>query len=185
MISLKIYGRLTADPETVTPQSGGDPFVRFTLASNRSRRKGEDKGAEFVQVSVFGKQGDVIKQYFHKGSRIVADVRDLETHPTVGNNGTPYANLHAVLTGFEFVDTANEAAPAQQSAGYQQPVAQAYGKPYAQPQQQTYAQPAQQAYTQQAPQQGLPFQQPAGYGHPAPQGAPFTAPAGNPYGGNR
>lgn len=174
MISLKIYGRLTADPETVTPQSGGDPFVRFTLASNRSRRKGEDKGAEFVQISVFGKQGDVIKQYFHKGSRIVTDVRDLETHPTVGNNGTPYANLHAVLTGFEFVDTANESAPAQQSAGYQQPAAQTYAQPY-----------AQQAYTQPAPQQGLPFQQPAGYGQSAPQGAPFTAPAGNPYGGNR
>jgi single stranded DNA-binding protein len=172
MITSRIFGRLTKDPIAETPKNGGDEYVRFTVASNAGRK---DRASMFVDITVFGKQGGVIRQYFHKGSRIVVDVRDMEAQGWTGNDGTPRASLHAIMTSFEFVDTRaeNESQPAPQQGYAQTPAAQqgynqspAYGQPPVQ----------QQAYTQ----------PPLGYAQPAQQPAqqpPTAPPAGIPWTG--
>ena len=181
MITATLYGRLTREPEHVTPRNGGDAYVRFSMACDN----GKDRAATFVNVSVFGRRGDVIMQYFTKGNRIVAHVRNIEPSAYVGNDGEARATLNAVLDGMEFVETradntptwspqtatAPQTAPAPAAApvpAYTQPAI-----PYQQ--QPTAAAPAP-AYTQPA----VPYQQPA-----APQQTQLPdmpqAPAGVPW----
>lgn len=119
-----------------------------------------------MNISAFGRRGDVIMQYFTKGNRIVAHVRNIEPSAYVGNDGEARATLNAVLDGMEFVETradntptwspqtatAPQTAPAPAAApvpAYTQPAI-----PYQQ--QPTAAAPAP-AYTQPA----VPYQQPA------------------------
>ena len=83
MITATLYGRLTREPEHVTPRNGGDAYVRFSMACDN----GKDRAATFVNVSVFGRRGDVIMQYFTKGNRIVAHVQNLEVSGYIDGNG--------------------------------------------------------------------------------------------------
>lgn len=160
MITATLYGRLTREPEQVTPRNGGDAYVRFSMACDN----GKDRAATFVNISAFGRRGDVIMNYFIKGNRIVAHVQNIEVSAYVGNDGEAKASMNAVLSAVEFVETRADQA-AQAPAYQQQPTATAP----------IYTQPAP-AYTQPA----VPYQQPA-----APQqiqlpGMP-QAPAGVPW----
>ena len=190
MITATIYGRLTKDPETMTPANGGNPYVRFTIASSKSRKDAQgNTPAEFVNVTAFGKQGEAIATYFHKASRIVVHARDLESYAYIGNtDNLAHGNIGCILTGFEFVDTKTESMAAQtatarpgtsqygQSTVYGQ-TAPAYGAPpYGTPQSQQppAMPPAQPAYNQQTlqPQTQAPAYQP-------PTAPPVGAPWGN------
>ena len=137
MITATLYGRLTREPEHVTPRNGGDAYVRFSMACDN----GKDRAATFVNVSVFGRRGDVIMQYFTKGNRIVAHVQNLEVSGYIDGNGEAKASMNAVLSAVDFVETRADQAPAYQ----QQPTAAAPAPAYTQP-----AVP----YQQPAPQQG-------------------------------
>lgn len=163
MITATLYGRLTREPEQVTPRNGGDQYVRFSMACDN----GKERAATFVNISVFGHRGDVIMQYFHKGNRIVAHVQNIEVSAYVGNDGEAKGSMNAVLSAVEFVETRADQAsqPTAAAPAYVQ-AATAYAQPAPAP---TYAQPA------------VPYQQPA----PAPQqtqlpGMP-QAPAGVPW----
>lgn len=107
MIMATLYGRLTKNPEQVAPRSGGDPYVRFSMACDN----GNNRASTFVNISVFGRRGDVIMQYFAKGNRIVAHVRNLEPSAYVGNDGEARATLNAVLDSMEFVETRADNTP--------------------------------------------------------------------------
>lgn len=140
MITATLYGRLTREPEHVTPRNGGDAYVRFSMACDN----GKDRAATFVNVSVFGRRGDVIMQYFTKGNRIVAHVQNLEVSGYIDGNGEAKASMNAVLSAVDFVETRADQA-AQAPAYQQQPTAAAPAP--------TYTQPAV-PYQQPAPQQG-------------------------------
>mgnify|MGYP000865485587 FL=1 len=68
-MNVSFFGRLTRDAEIKTGKSGAN-FTAFTVATN-VRAKGNDGKAKavFVDVTAFGKTGETICQYFHKGSR--------------------------------------------------------------------------------------------------------------------
>jgi len=140
MITATLYGRLTREPEHVTPRNGGDAYVRFSMACDN----GKDRAATFVNVSVFGRRGDVIMQYFTKGNRIVAHVQNLEVSGYIDGNGEAKASMNAVLSAVDFVETRADQV-AQAPAYQQQPTAAAPAPAYTQP-----AVP----YQQPAPQQG-------------------------------
>ena len=137
MITATLYGRLTREPEHVTPRNGGDAYVRFSMACDN----GKDRAATFVNVSVFGRRGDVIMQYFTKGNRIVAHVQNLEVSGYINGNGEAKASMNAVLSAVDFVETRADQA-AQAPAYQQQPTAAAPAPAY------------QQQPTAAAPQQG-------------------------------
>ena len=79
MISATLYGRIAKEPELVQPMTGRDAYVRFSMAVETGRKdENGNRIAQFVSISVFGKQGNTILQYFHKGNRIACHVRNLE-----------------------------------------------------------------------------------------------------------
>jgi len=199
MISATVFGRLTADPEQKMPNNGGNPYVSFSIASNTGKKDSNNNNiAQFINISVFGKQGESVLQYFHKGSRITAHIRDIEARAWVRQDGEAAANLNAVLVGFDFVDTQAESGNQPQGQqGYNQPQGQqqGYGAPpqgYAAPNNRP---PANNGYAApnnrppMAPNYGAPNAAPPNYGGYAPNtgyaapnaGAPNGAPATKPW----
>lgn len=70
MNNIVIHGRLTRDPELKSyTTSKGEPgqVAQFGVAVNR--RFGDE--VDFFNCSVFGKSGEVVAKWFHKGDGIV------------------------------------------------------------------------------------------------------------------
>jgi single-strand DNA-binding protein len=68
MISATVSGRITKDAQL--RDAGSSKVCSFGMASNE-KRKGEDV-TTFVDVSIFGKQGETLCQYLTKGSFVIA-----------------------------------------------------------------------------------------------------------------
>lgn len=109
MISATLYGRIAREPELVQTLPGRDAYVRFSMAVETGRKdENGNRIAQFVSISVFGKQVNTILQYFHKGNRIACHVQNLEARAYTDKANQPQASLNAVLTGVEFVETKAE-----------------------------------------------------------------------------
>lgn len=70
MNNITIHGRITRDPELKTytnRKNESGSMCNFTVAVNRS--VGED--ADFFNCTAFGKSGETISKWFHKGDGIV------------------------------------------------------------------------------------------------------------------
>ena len=66
--NINVEGNLTKDPElSYTPQQTA--VCKFTLAVNRPRRNGEDQGADFPRITVWGKQAENCARYLSRGSK--------------------------------------------------------------------------------------------------------------------
>ena len=178
-MNTSFYGRLTRDPEIRTPQNGGNPYTTITVATQvrNKDRDGKNKSI-FIDAVAFGKSGEILAQYFHKGSRIVVHGEINDIGAWIGNrDGQAHASVSINITGFDFVDTkAENERPGQPPAntGYAAP-AQPYGnapagQPYAAPP--TPPAPPATGYTAAPP---APPAAPAAppYAQPDPYGAPF------------
>ena len=64
-----IMGRLTADPELRQTPSGVS-VTKFTVAVDRRYQQGEDKIADFINVTAWRSTADFVTRYFKKGSMI-------------------------------------------------------------------------------------------------------------------
>lgn len=71
-----IIGNLTKEVETKYLPSG-TPIANFSIAVNRKYKQGEENKEEvsFFDVVTFGKQGEICKQYLHKGSSVLVEGR--------------------------------------------------------------------------------------------------------------
>ena len=66
-----ISGRLTKDPEVRYTTGTQMAVAVFTLAIDRGKDKnGEDMGADFPRVTVFGRQAENCERYLTKGCRV-------------------------------------------------------------------------------------------------------------------
>lgn len=65
-----IMGRLTADPELKTTNSGTS-VISFTVAVDRNYvKQGEERQADFINCVAWRGTADFIVKYFHKGDMI-------------------------------------------------------------------------------------------------------------------
>lgn len=101
-----LVGNLTRDPDLrYTPK--GIPIARIGIAINRSYRTetGEIKEeTTFVDVDAFGRQAEVIAQYFRKGRPILIEGR-LRLDQWEDKNGQKQSRLRVVLESFAFLDS--------------------------------------------------------------------------------
>lgn len=69
MNSVVLIGRLARDVElSYSPNNDQMAVARFTLAVDRERSKsGEDSGADFIRITVFGRQAENCDKYLSKG----------------------------------------------------------------------------------------------------------------------
>ncbi len=97
-----LIGRLTSDP-TLDDRSGTQ-VGRLRLAVQRPRGKdGEDRGADFVDVTVFGNQAQVCNQYLAKGRRVAIEGR-LQHSEWQAEDGSRRQKLEVIASSIEFLD---------------------------------------------------------------------------------
>lgn len=80
-----LHGRLTADPELKQTQSGVS-VCNFTVAVDRSYKSGEDRVADFFNVTAWRGLADMIAKYFTKGKEIALS-GSMESQRWVDNDG--------------------------------------------------------------------------------------------------
>ena len=127
-----IMGRLTRDPELKSTASGMS-ICKFGIASTR-KFKGSDGNMKedtlFIDVDAWGRQGEVIQKFFHKGSPIFVEGR-LKLDQWESNTGEKRSKHSITLDSFEFVGSRDEnaqagnnfSAPQSAPAPAQQPAA--------------------------------------------------------------
>jgi single-strand DNA-binding protein len=102
-----LAGNLTRDPELrYTPK--GTAIARLGLAINRSWRTETGETREettFVDIDAFGKQAEVIGQYFKKGRPILIEGRLKYDTWEDKQSGQKRSKLSVVLEGFQFMDS--------------------------------------------------------------------------------
>ena len=127
-----IMGRLVADPELRTTQSGIS-VASFRIACDRSyARPGEQRQADFFDIVAWRQQAEFVCKYFQKGSLIAID-GSLQTRQYQDKNGNNRTAFEIVANNINFAGPKNSgstgsAAPYQggtshQNAQYARPAA--------------------------------------------------------------
>lgn len=91
MNSVNLMGRLTADPELKSTQTGIE-VCSFTIAINRQVAKDKEKVADFIPCTAWGKTGVFANTYFHKGDMIAVEgsLQSRKYADKEGKNHTAY-----------------------------------------------------------------------------------------------
>ena len=115
-------GRLTSDPELKTTSTGVS-VTSFTVAVNRrfGNKNGEEQQADFINVTAWRQQAELVTRYFKKGSSICV-VGSIQTRSWTDQNGNKRYATDVVADEAMFVDAKNEGPAAHQAVP-------AYGQP--------------------------------------------------------
>ena len=97
-----LIGRLTADPELKTTQSGVS-VCSFTLAVDR-RFKGQDgeRKADFIGIVTWRQTAEFVSRFFHKGDPIGIE-GSIQTRNYEDKNGNKRTAVEVVADGAFFV----------------------------------------------------------------------------------
>ncbi|MBQ8382035.1 MAG: single-stranded DNA-binding protein [Clostridia bacterium] len=135
-------GRLTADPELKTTQSGTS-VTSFSVAINRKyTADGQQPQADFINVVAWQQRAEFVSRYFRKGSSICV-TGSLQTRSYTDRDGQKRTVTEVVADEVNFVDSKSEngggqynGAPTQNRAPQPQyaPHGQTYPPAPAQPQ---------------------------------------------------
>lgn len=102
MNNVALTGYLARDPELSYTPSNQTAVCKFTLAVNRPRRNGEDQGADFIRIVVWGKQAETCDQYLSKGRR-AAIVGRIQTGSYKNQEGQTVYTTDVVAERVEFL----------------------------------------------------------------------------------
>ena len=109
MNKVELIGRMTKDPDI--RMSGGEKaqvIARFTLAVDRKFKRDE---ADFITCVAFGKTGEFLEKYGHKGLKL-ALVGHIQTGSYTKQDGTKVYTTDVIADEVEFVES--KAAASQQ-----------------------------------------------------------------------
>ena len=99
---IQIVARLTTEP--TLDERGGTQVGRLRLAVQRQRGKdGEDRGADFIDVTVFGRQAETCAKYLAKGRRVAVEGH-LHHSEWKAEDGASRQKLEVIARSVEFLD---------------------------------------------------------------------------------
>ena len=99
-----LIGRLTRDPE-LRYTSSNLPVASFTVAVNRNfANQAGEREADFINVVVWRKQAENIKNYLKQGSQIAIDGR-IQTRSYDGEDGKKRYVTEVVADNVQFLDS--------------------------------------------------------------------------------
>ncbi len=108
-----LAGNLTRDPELrYTPK--GTAIAGFGLAINRSWKDESGQTKEevtFIDIEAFGRQAEVVGQYFKKGRPMLVEGRLKLDSWDDKQTGQKRSRLGVTLEGFQFVGSSGAARP--------------------------------------------------------------------------
>lgn len=100
MNNVVLTGRLTADPELRTTQSGISS-CRFTIAVDRPYQKDKEKQADFFNIQTWRGTAEFVNKYFSKGKSIAVSGK-LQNNNYTDNNGVKHYSVDIVAENVEF-----------------------------------------------------------------------------------
>lgn len=106
-----LTGRLTADPELKTTQSGIS-VTSFSVAVNRPYRTGEEQQTDFINVVAWHKTAEFIAKYFKKGNMIGIE-GSIQTRKYTDKNGNNRTAFEVVVNNAQFVESKRDSAASQ------------------------------------------------------------------------
>lgn len=100
-----LMGRLTRDPEIRYGGQNSDMAVaRYSIAVDRRRKREGDPDADFFNLVSFGKQAEFVRDYLHKGTKIVVE-GELRNNNYTNNNGEKVYGMDVVVSSVEFAES--------------------------------------------------------------------------------
>ncbi|MGI8412372.1 MAG: single-stranded DNA-binding protein [Solirubrobacteraceae bacterium] len=103
MNTVNLTARLTRDPELRSTKAGKS-VAKMRLALARPKDSdGEDAGADYVDVTVFGRQAEVCAEYLTKGRRVGIEGR-LSHSEWEAEDGSHRQHLEVIARHVEFLD---------------------------------------------------------------------------------
>ena len=102
MNQVVLIGRLARDPELSYTPNTQSAMCRFTIAVDRPRRQGEDAGADFIRITVWGRQAETCDRYLSKG-RQVAIAGRIQTGSYKNREGVTVYTTDVVADRVEFL----------------------------------------------------------------------------------
>lgn len=111
MNSVVLIGRLARDPELRYTNSQM-PVCQFTLAVDRRTKPGEERQADFIRVTVFGKIAENAAKYLNKGKQAAVQGR-LQTGSYQNKNGETIYTTDVIASEVQFLTPAGTKTPAE------------------------------------------------------------------------
>ena len=104
MNRVELIGRITRDPE-LRYTSSNLPVATFSLAVNRNfANQSGEREADFINIVVWRKQAENIKNYLTQGSQVAIDGR-IQTRTYDGEDGKKRYITEVVADNVQFLDS--------------------------------------------------------------------------------
>lgn len=102
-------GRLTRDPE-VRYSQGATPtaVARFSVAVDRRFKREGEPDADFFNCTAFGKQGEFVEKYLHKGTKVLLSGR-IQNDNYTNKDGQQVYSVRVMVDEIEFAESKNAA----------------------------------------------------------------------------
>lgn len=125
MNSVILIGNLTRDPELNYTPGNQTAVCKFDIAVNRPKKNGEDQGADYPRITVWGRQAESCNQYLAKGKKVAVQGR-LQTGSYTNRDGIVVYTTDVIADRVEFLsspqgqNSAYETRNVQNGTNYQQ-----------------------------------------------------------------
>lgn len=106
-----LMGRLCADPELKTTQSGIS-VCSFRIAVNRPKSKDAEQKADFVNIQAWRGTAEFVDKYFSKGSMIIVDGK-LQNNDYTDKDGVKHYSMVIVADNVSFGESKSTAQTSQ------------------------------------------------------------------------
>ena len=98
-----MMGRLTRDPE-MRYGASGNGVASFSIAVDRRFKQEGQPDADFFNCVAFGKQGEFVEKYLHKGTKIVLEGQ-IQNNNYTNKEGQTVYNVQIVTNSIEFAES--------------------------------------------------------------------------------
>lgn len=98
-----LTGRLTADPEVKTTQSGVS-VVSFCIAVQRQYKSGEEPITDFINITAWRHTAEFIGKYFKKGNTIGIE-GSIQTRKYTDRDGNNRVAFEVLASNVQFVES--------------------------------------------------------------------------------
>ncbi len=108
-----LMGRLTREPEVRYSANGG-AVAKYSLAVDRRFKREGEATADFLNITSFGKQGEFVEKYLHKGTKIVVE-GEIRNNNYTNKNGEKVYSFEIITSRVEFAESK---AASERNSGY-------------------------------------------------------------------
>ena len=100
-----MMGRLTRDPEVRYGASGSAVATLDLAVDRRFKREGQPT-ADFFRCTAFGKTGEFVEKYLHKGTKVVID-GEVQNDNYTNKDGQMVYGTRIIINTIEFAESKN------------------------------------------------------------------------------